>query len=72
MKMRSNILLHCDQKIQKENRKEIKIMNKYYKIYILRRKQKGKRKINKKDRARTKKCGYKMALLGVRTYEYIT
>jgi hypothetical protein len=48
MNIRSNILLHCDQKIQKENRKEIKKINIYYKIYIIRRKQKGKRKnINK-------------------------
>jgi hypothetical protein len=44
--MISNILLHCDQKIQKENRMEIKKINIYYKIYIIKRKQKGKLIIN--------------------------
>jgi hypothetical protein len=54
---------------------EIQKINIYYKIYIIRRKQKGKEKWiknNDKKRIRRKNCGNKMTLSGVRTYEYKT
>jgi hypothetical protein len=44
--MRSNILLHCDKKKYKKKIEWKKKINKYKKIYIIRRKQQGKRKIN--------------------------
>jgi hypothetical protein len=48
MNMRSNILLHCDQKIQKENRTEtIYIYKKILTIYYKKKTKSGKRNINK-------------------------